>query len=432
MNRSQGITGRGRAVGKRLVALSFAALVAGWGAAPAAYAQQQPPPEGLEFESSTPEDGAQLGRAPDSVTIRFNQPLESGRITVSDDCGRQLDDGSTEVTGSEMTVGIIEQPAGHYTASYVAEGAEEGAGRTEGSIGFDVRAGEHCGTPQLESSEPPSASILREAPRSVTIRFSAPLADSSTIEVVDQCERRVDSGTTRVSGNEMEVSLVERPAGHYVATYFAQGDMEGSGSTSGQISFHANNGPDCDGDNDNHNHGNQNGNGNNHNGNHGNQNGNGNNHNDGHDGNGNNHNRGDGDHDDGHNAGGNHGPQNHDPGTDTGAHTPSEHSAATDPDHTVTHSSTDPDGTHRGAGSHEKGGKHGGHSRSHESAAPMIEDPSLTGPADTSVAAPDDGPSSSDAITAIVPAAGALLGALAIALGLGVVGGLFLRTYATS
>jgi len=375
-------------VAGRLGGFLVALVVAGAGVAPAVAtaAPEAPPPR---LESSTPADGARLGRAPASVTMRFSEPLGPGStISVTDDCGRRLDDGNTQVTGSEMEVGIVEKPSGHYTASYLAEGTEEGSGSTEGSIGFDVGSGKHCGTPEFESSEPRSASILREAPRFVTIRFSAALAGSSTIEVVDQCGRRVDSGDTRVSDDEMTVSLVGRPSGHYIASYFARGAIEGSGSTSGEISFHANEGPDCGGKGAGHNHG---------------------------DGDGNHKGR----HDPSIKHEDEHTPQDH----ASGDHSPSDHSL-TDPDHTTAHTSTHSgpthsDATHEGSGSHGKERGHHGHpSGSHGGAASATEEPSS-----------EEGLAIDPAI---VPTAGAVLAALALALGLGIVGGLLLRTYATS
>jgi methionine-rich copper-binding protein CopC len=360
---------------------------------------------GPDYVTSRPKSGAFVHRAPDSVWIRFSEDLgDSSAMQVIDECGQRVDSGVTQISGTDMETELVEKPSGEYTVTYQATGAEEGSGTTEESFTFEVHLGPSCDpTPEYEASKPADGSEVHRAPDAVWMRFSEPLGPSSSIRVVDECGRRVDTGTTRVSGDEMQTALSLKPSGHYTATYRAVAE-DGSKTTSGDISFHVHLGPSCNG-NDHDGNGNHDGNG--------------------HDG------KGDHDRGGGHDAGAAHGPQDPGAGTHTEGHEPSEHATA-DAGHTTEDGSTHSDGAHAGAEGHAKDGKHGHHSGGHESAAPLLEDPSLNDSPTTAIAAPDDDASSNGGIAAIAPTATALLGALAVALGLGLVGGLFLRSYATS
>jgi methionine-rich copper-binding protein CopC len=109
-------------------------------ATPVAAAQAAP-----EYVSSEPEDGATLHKAPDRVEATFNEPLdESSTLKVIDECNRQLDDGSTEVDGSSMSIGIVKKPAGEYHVEYVARSIEGLTGETEGHFMFTVHFGKAC------------------------------------------------------------------------------------------------------------------------------------------------------------------------------------------------------------------------------------------------------------------------------------------------
>ena len=124
---------------KRLVTSGAAALLLVLIAAPAA-AQVAP-----QYVSSTPEDGETVHQAPARVEVEFDQPLDdSSSLAVTDECDRQLDDGSTEVDGNTMSIEIVETPAGDYHVEYIARGVEGVTGENEGHFTFTVHAGESC------------------------------------------------------------------------------------------------------------------------------------------------------------------------------------------------------------------------------------------------------------------------------------------------
>jgi methionine-rich copper-binding protein CopC len=121
----------------RAVLLAMAVLC--WAAAPALAA-----PTVL---STDPEEGAQLHKAPDRVTIEFSEPLsDPSDIEVEDGCGRRVDDGEATIGGTlsnELSVGLGPTPYhGTYTVTYVATGV---TGTASDDYTFDVHAGKACG-----------------------------------------------------------------------------------------------------------------------------------------------------------------------------------------------------------------------------------------------------------------------------------------------
>jgi methionine-rich copper-binding protein CopC len=97
--------------------------------------------------STDPEEGAQLHKAPDRVTIEFSEPLsDPSDIEVEDGCGRRVDDGKAAIGGTlsnELSVGLGPTPYhGTYTVTYVATGV---TGTASGDYTFDVHAGKACG-----------------------------------------------------------------------------------------------------------------------------------------------------------------------------------------------------------------------------------------------------------------------------------------------
>jgi methionine-rich copper-binding protein CopC len=98
-----------------------------------------------QYMSSEPEDGAELHKAPDQVTVTFNEPLDSSsQLVVENHCGDRLDDKKVEVSLNEMTVGIAKKPGGHYIVVYSAVGVGGVTGTNTGSFSFEVHAGEEC------------------------------------------------------------------------------------------------------------------------------------------------------------------------------------------------------------------------------------------------------------------------------------------------
>lgn len=126
---------------RRLLVGACAALFLMAAAAPGLAAEHVAP----EYVSSEPEEGATVHEAPEQVEVEFSEPLdESSSLAVVDDCGRQLDDGSTEVSGNSMSIGIELTPSGDYHVEYLARGIEGLTGETEGHFLFTVHAGKPC------------------------------------------------------------------------------------------------------------------------------------------------------------------------------------------------------------------------------------------------------------------------------------------------
>lgn len=118
-----------------------AAFIAALVVAPASAAGMAP-----TYVSSEPSDGEELHRAPERVEVTFSEPLdESSDLTVSDSCGRRVDDGSPTVDGNTISVGIALEPSGHYQVAYSATGLAGLTGTTKGSFHFMVHFGKACG-----------------------------------------------------------------------------------------------------------------------------------------------------------------------------------------------------------------------------------------------------------------------------------------------
>jgi methionine-rich copper-binding protein CopC len=109
---------------------------------PASVALAQVAPQYMDSE---PADGAEMHKAPDTVTVTFSEPLdESSKMIVKDHCGNRLDDGRVTVSLNELSVGIKDKPAGHYMVTYAAVGLGGITGTTQGTFSFKVHAGTGC------------------------------------------------------------------------------------------------------------------------------------------------------------------------------------------------------------------------------------------------------------------------------------------------
>jgi methionine-rich copper-binding protein CopC len=72
----------------------------------------------------------------------------------------------------------------------------------------------------LDRAEPRVGNKVATAPREVTLWFTQKLEPAfSTITVTNSAGQRVDSGKTRVSGNQMSVSLRSAGPGTYHVTW---------------------------------------------------------------------------------------------------------------------------------------------------------------------------------------------------------------------
>jgi methionine-rich copper-binding protein CopC len=99
-----------------------------------------------EYQNSEPSAGGTVHEPPDRIEITFSEPLDPGSsMTVTDACDRRVDDGATEVSGSTMSIGLEDKPAGRYLVGYVARGIGGLTGETEDSFTFTAHAGAPCG-----------------------------------------------------------------------------------------------------------------------------------------------------------------------------------------------------------------------------------------------------------------------------------------------
>ena len=72
----------------------------------------------------------------------------------------------------------------------------------------------------LDHAEPRVGNKVAAAPRQVTLWFTQKLEPAfSTISVTNSAGERVDTGKTRVSGNQMSISLRSGGAGTYHVTW---------------------------------------------------------------------------------------------------------------------------------------------------------------------------------------------------------------------
>ena len=83
-----------------------------------------------------------------------------------------------------------------------------------------LTAGEATAHAMLDHAEPRVGNKVETSPREVTLWFTQKLEPAfSTITVTNAAGARVDSGKTRVSGNQMSVSLRSIGPGTYRVTW---------------------------------------------------------------------------------------------------------------------------------------------------------------------------------------------------------------------
>ncbi len=83
-----------------------------------------------------------------------------------------------------------------------------------------IVAGEASAHALLDRAEPRVGNTVATAPREVTLWFTQKLEPAfSTITVTNAAGQRVDTGKTRVSGNQMAISLRAGGAGTYRVTW---------------------------------------------------------------------------------------------------------------------------------------------------------------------------------------------------------------------
>ncbi|HEX2050819.1 MAG TPA: copper resistance protein CopC [Actinomycetota bacterium] len=219
--------------------LGLCAAAALLAAAPVAAGAADPP----ALVSTDPPDGATVAEAPARVHATFSEDLAEGStMTVVDECGDRVDDGTVSVDGATLSVGLAERPMGRYDVSYTAVAADDGAS-TAGSFSFTAESGFDCDPepPRLVGSSPPDGGVVHRAPATVVTRFDQELARGSSMQVF-ACGKRADDGAVRVEGNEMSVRLTTDAATTYAVLYQATG---AGGTSGGDIRFTVHAGPSC-------------------------------------------------------------------------------------------------------------------------------------------------------------------------------------------
>lgn len=253
-------------------------------------------------------------------------------------------------------------------------------------VGTAPVAARQSQAPILIESSPQDGETVHEPPARVELTFSEPLDDSSTIEVRDECNGRMDAGATTVQLNEMWVAIEGSSSGLWVVSYSATGLGGTTGTTNGSITFTVHMGSSCDGSG-----------GGGHGGHGGNSGGGGGGGHGGHDG------SGGGGHSGGGHSGGGHSGGEHVGGTTahaSGAHTGDQHAAGPG-----------------GHGEHGRGNGKGRHADHHEEEGPNDAGPNEIPTRD--LAAPEDLVPAPDGTTLLVALGAAIL--------VGAAGGLLMR-----
>lgn len=101
--------------------------------------------------------------------------------------------------------------------------------------------------PSYVSSEPADGEKLHQAPARVEVTFNEPLDESSDLTVKDSCGRTVDDGNVQVEANTISVGIKLKPSGQYVVSYDATGLAGITGTNAGSFQFEVHGGSDCGG-----------------------------------------------------------------------------------------------------------------------------------------------------------------------------------------
>jgi hypothetical protein len=81
---------------------------------------------------------------------------------------------------------------------------------------LSLATGQACAHAMLDHAEPRVGNKVATAPRAVTLWFTQKLEGAfSTVTVTNSAGERIDAGKTRVSGNQMSVSLRSAGPGTY-------------------------------------------------------------------------------------------------------------------------------------------------------------------------------------------------------------------------
>lgn len=100
-------------------------------------------------------------------------------------------------------------------------------------------------SPRYVTSDPGDGAEVDSPPARVTVTFSEPLDESSSLHVYDECGQVVDAGDAQVLGSRMDVGVARTPSGHYTVVYDAKGFGGATGETKDDFSFHVTSGASC-------------------------------------------------------------------------------------------------------------------------------------------------------------------------------------------
>ena len=99
--------------------------------------------------------------------------------------------------------------------------------------------------PRYVSSDPSDGEELHQAPERVQVTFDQPLDESSTLRVLDECQREIDGDQTEVVGNTMSIEVAKTPSGMYHVEYLARGIGGITGEEDGMFMFTVHAGRAC-------------------------------------------------------------------------------------------------------------------------------------------------------------------------------------------
>jgi methionine-rich copper-binding protein CopC len=95
------------------------------------------------YKSSNPGDGATVSAPPSEVTAEFTEPItNSSYLEVYDPCGQRVDNGSSQISGYNMSIGMSADKAGEYTVEFAAQSVDTHI--TYGSFSFTSSGGAPC------------------------------------------------------------------------------------------------------------------------------------------------------------------------------------------------------------------------------------------------------------------------------------------------
>ena len=107
---------------------------------------------------SSPEDGATVTKAPDVVTLTFNNAIQDrfAQVAVLDEAETPVHDGEAEVSGPTVTQAVGDLPDGAYTVSYriISSDGHPVSGELSFSVDAEGSPGDEASEPSADETEP--------------------------------------------------------------------------------------------------------------------------------------------------------------------------------------------------------------------------------------------------------------------------------------